>query len=628
MLTIVRNTTVVVVFVAHLLYAFGIFLRAGVPLCGLQYRAISLGLIFFLVFLIRPPFAKTKPQNQFFWYDAIFILITAAFTAYIVLAYWRYYAHVGLSMSTLETLLGVAAIVLTLETIRRTTGAAMVAVVLVFLLYTYFGKYIGGFFHASGSGFAEMSGTLWLSAFGMYGMVAGVTIDYVFPFLLFTSVLQVVGGGEFFRRLAFTLFGRARGYSAKTAIAMNLFFGLVSGSAISNVYLTGPLTIPLMKKEGYSPEYAGGLVCTAATASQITPPVMGIVAFVMADLLGIPYIKICMAAAIPAFIYFLSLYLIVDLDTARLGLRISQNDSEKTVPLTQTLLEGWHCIAAMAMLVFLLFTSRFSPALAVSLTSLALMFLAMFRKATRPGFRQIQDVVRGTATALVDIAPICAGAGLIMGAVGMTSLDFRISTELTAMAGGSAFGIWFFAALASLILGMGLPTLPAYIIVVLIIVPALTSVGFAPLVIHMFVFYFGLAAMVTPPICLAVYVAAPMAGSTIWRVGLSAIRLGIATYLVPFLFAYYPSLLLIGDIRDTAFRFVLTVIATGGLCFALARFGLTRANWGEVIIALAGACLLVLPDVPYGIIMGVGLLALVAMYQIMKWLRVRQCKTV
>lgn len=621
-MAIVRNTIIIIVFVSHLFYAFGIYLRAGVPLNGLQYRAISLGLIYFLVFLIRPPFGKT--QNRFFWFDGISILITAAFTAYIVFAYESYYAHVGLSMSALETWLGVVAILITLETTRRTTGAGMVAVVLVFLLYTYFGNYIGGFLHTFGMSIGEMSGQLWLSAFGIYGMTTGVLIDYVFPFLLFTSVLQIVGGSAFFQRLAFAMFGRARGGSAKTTIAMNLFFSLVSGSAISNVYLTGPLTIPQMLKEGYSRPYAGGLVSTAATASQITPPVMGIVAFVMADFLSIPYYKICIAAAIPAFIYFLSLYLLVDLDAARLGLHMSQDDSEKKVSLGHTLLEGWHCLAAIALLVFLLVDSRFSPGLAVSLTTLALLFLAMLRKSSRPSLKQLLDIARQTSVTLVDIAPICAAAGLIMGAVGMTSLDFKISTELTALAGGNTFGIWCFAALASLILGMGLPTLPAYVIVVLIIVPALTSVGFIPLVIHMFVFYFGLAAMVTPPICLAVYVAAPMAGSDMWRVGLSAIRLGRATYLVPFLFAYHPSLLFIGNMGDIVISFVVTVMATAVLCFAMTRFGLTHANWGEVIVGLAGACFLLIPGVPYGLLFGAVSLALVAVYQMMKWWRIRQ----
>jgi len=605
------------VFVFFFLYSFDAFHRMGIDLNNLQSAAIGLFLIFFMVF-IYCPLRKSKVPRTLPWYDIIFILLALTFSGYLVVRYNDYWLRMGQAQSSLEIALGIIAIICVLEVVRRTTGTIMLAVVGVFLLYAIFGDFAPGFFKTPGVSLGEMSGQMWLGGYGIYSVPVMVLLDYIFPFLLFSTCLVSVGGAEFFRRIAFTLFARFRGGAGKIAIVLNYFLGMVNGSTIANCYMSGPICLPRMKEEGFKDNYAGGLISTAANGAALAPPVMSFVAFLMAEFIGISYIQVCFAAAIPAFLYFLSLFLLTDLDAAKAGLRPSPMLEEERIPLTKAILDGWHIIVVLIILIWLLAGMFTTVRLAVIMASALLLLLGSLRKKTRV-FREMPSIVERTAGGLIAIGPISAGAGLIIGCLGLTSLDYKFSFELISFAGGNMLLVLLFAALACFVLGMGMPGVAAYIIVALIITPPLVTLGLPLIVIHMFVFYFSLTSMVTPPVCLNVYVVAPMVKSSIMRVGLSGTRLGIATYIIPFLFVFYPALLLVGKPLDVVFSLFICIIATVGLCFGMSRYGLVNASWLEAITALVGAALLIVPFGLWYKFVGGGLIATVLVAQIVKW---------
>ncbi len=621
----VGTFAVALTFVFHLLYSFGFFPRVGIFLNGLQMRAISLFLILFLVFIFTSQ-KKGLPRNTVPWYDVIFILVSLAFTVYIVWGYDYYWLYLGTARTTPEIVLGLMAIIIILETCRRTVGWAIVFVIVFFLLYTLFGNYALGFFKTPPTSIPQLSGGMWLGDFGIYGVAVGVILDYVFAFILFSTALQAVGGGEFFRRLAIGAFSKMRGGSAKIAVAMNYFFGMVSGSSVASVFVTGPLVLPEMEKEGFKPHFAGGLLAVAANGAQLAPPVMGIVAFVMADLLGMRYFQIVLAAAIPALLYFVSLFLFCDLEAAKEGLHPPPALAKERVPLMKILLDGWHIILSIGILIWLLGGMLTTARMAVVLVSVLLILLGLLRKQTRVNFRQLGRIAESTSKSLIGIGPICAGAGLIVGSIALTSLDYKFSVGLIGFAGGNLLLVLFFTALACFVLGMGMPTLPAYLVVALVMTPALLPFGLEPIMIHMFVFYFGLAAMVTPPVCISVYVVLPMVKTSFWRVAASAVRLGIATFIVPSMFMFQPGLLLIGSPLDIVSATVIAIIATAGLCFGLTRYGLVSANWLEAIAGIGGGILLFLPY-DWSFTAGASLLAAVVIFQVIKWLIKRRSTT-
>lgn len=628
----IGSCLLLIVFLFHLIYSVNGFDRLGMYLEAIQVRAIAFFLVSLTVFWFLPgPRGDTASKNRFRWYDYILLLVSLLFTAYIVVGWETYAVHLGHAMG-LEVVLGLAAILVTLELARRTVGWAMIFLAIACLIYYVFGNYVPGFFHTNGAGADMVSGQMWLNPFGIYGSLLAVVVDYVFPFMVFTFTLEVTGGALFFSDLASSLIHDVRGTAAKMTIILNYLVGFISGSAVANVYITGPIALPKLKKEGHSPAYAGALVAVAGTASQITPPVMGIVAFVMADMLRLSYIKVCLFATIPAFLYYLSLYLFSDLDQARLGLKssspaIGTESNDRRPDTKQVIKKGWHVVVALIVLVSFLAARTSSVRISVILSTAVLIALGLFRKETRINVNRLKLIVEGTSRSLIDMVPICAIAGIIVAVLGATSLDYKFSIGIISAAGGHLILILFMAALACGILGMGLPTLPAYLIVVMMIVPPLAKMGIAPICTHMFVFYFAMGAMITPPVCLSVYVVAPMVHESIWKVGLSAVRLGMATYIVPFMFIYRPGLLLQGGFLNILYAVIIAIVAIVGMCFGFSKYGLAPASRKESILALVGAALLFWNDARICAI-GWILVATIGVVQVLKFKRLSVQKVV
>jgi TRAP transporter 4TM/12TM fusion protein len=610
------------VFGYHLLYVVGFFEIGNLHLNAIQVRAISLISIGIIVLLGSPALKKRVLDKSYRILLALMGLVTCGY----ITARSADIMHRLGSPTGFEVVLGILAIVLVLELTRMSVGKGLVILTGFLLAYTLFASYIPGVFLAPSTSVKVLSGQTYLGLMGIFGVPLGVTIDYVFSFLIFGFAIQATGGVDFFSKLGNHLFGKMRGASAKAAILLNYFFSMVSGTAVGNVLVTGPLTIPQMRREGYSETYSGALISVAGTASQITPPIMGITAFVMADFLSMPYIMLCFAALIPAALYYLSLVLFADLESRRKDMQ-TVSATREAIPMRKLVMHNWHILFGFAVLVTLLVNRTYSVRLIVILSSALLMGAASFRKESRITFGKMRGLVKSTMNGMTLITPACGTAGIVIALLGLTAMDYRFSTLLSSLAGGHLILAMVFVTIACIILGMGLPTLPAYIVVVLLVAPAFMEFGIRPIVAHMFVFYMTLAAMITPPVCLNVFAVMPLVKSSMWPIGLTAVRLGMATFIIPVLFVYNPGLLLVGSVTTIVWALLTGILFIVALCFALARHGLINANWIETVTGLAGASLLFFPISGINMsakIMGIILMTIAILSQVLRWMKLRK----
>ncbi|MFH1125290.1 MAG: TRAP transporter fused permease subunit [Pseudomonadota bacterium] len=612
------------VFIYHILYATAFFETVGLFLNPMRTRAISLGLITLLAFATRAPM---KSRSLDLLYRIFAGLIILAGTGYIVFFYGLFGGRLG-SAEGYEVFLGLLTIVIVLESTRFTSGNAFVVVTIAFVLYTILGPYLPGFFQAPPTSITLLSGQIYLGLMGIYGVTTEILLDYVFGFLVFGYVFREVGGLTFFEEITRRMFRRSRGGSAKSAIVTNLLFGMVQGSTLAAVLITGPLTIPQMRRQGYREEHMGGLIAAAADAAQLMPPVMGVVAFVMADYLAVPYIKVCVAAFFPGFLYYLSLFISSHLWAKRRGIDLPSQEKERLPAFWRLAIQYWHCIAVFILLILLLASQATTIRLAIMISTGFLLAAGSVRKKTRPTLAALRGAVAVVTKNMVAIGPTCASAGVIIACIGMTSLDYKFSAELTEFAGQNMVLLLLVATVACMILGMGLPTLPAYIVVVLLVSPALQGLGLSPIVVHMFVFYMALAAMLTPPVCLNVYAVAPMVRSPMLKIALVAVVIGAARYVIPFLFVYRPGLLMVGSpgkiLEDVSIALVIIL----AISFAQSRYGFVQTTWLEIAAALVGAFLLFYPGggSASSFFFGALLLLLALISQVYRFFRLRSSK--
>jgi TRAP transporter 4TM/12TM fusion protein len=611
------------VFAYHLFYVVGLFEIGNLHLNAIQVRAISLVSIAIVVLITSPVFKNRAIDSS---YRVLLILVVLVTCGYITVRSGDILHRLG-SPTGFEVALGILAIILVLELTRITTGKGLVILTGFLLVYTLLASHVPGVFLAPSTSVKVLSGQTYLGLMGIFGVPLGVTVDYVFAFLVFGFAIQATGGVDFFTRLGKLIFGRMRGSSAKVAILLNYTFSMVSGTAVGNVLVTGPLTIPQMRKEGYSEAYTGGLISVAGTASQITPPIMGITAFVMADYLSMPYILLCYAALIPAALYYLSLVLFVDLEARRKNIQRPSPAAGEAIPLKKLIINNWHILFSFIVLVVMLVGRVFSVRLIVILSSVLLIAAASFRKESRINLEKLRWIVKNTVNGMTLITPPTATAGIIIALLGLTAMDYRFSTLLSELAGGNLVLAMVFVTIACIVLGMGLPTLPAYIVVVLLVAPAFMEFGITPIVAHMFVFYMALAAMITPPVCLNVFAVMPLVKATMWPIGLTALRIGMATFIIPVLFVYNPGLLLVGSPATILWAIFSGTLVIAVLCFALSQHGFTHANWIETVASLAGAFLLYFPISGLSFspkAIAVMILAIALLSQIIRWRKYRR----
>jgi TRAP transporter 4TM/12TM fusion protein len=443
-------------------------------------------------------------------------------------------------------LMSAALALLVLEGTRRMAGFSLVGFTLAGVVYAMVGHHLPGVFAARPVDFTRLLVYLSLDTNALLGASLQIAVVVVVPFILLGHVLGRCGGSEFFTDLARAWMGRYRGGSAKVAVAGSAFFGMISGSAVANVSAVGVITIPLMKRSGYPAQIAAAIEAVGSTGGQLMPPVMGAAAFLMAEVLQVPYVEVMVAAIIPAFLYYLALFFQVDVEAAKRG--IAGEPRERLPRLGAVLRSGWYFPIPFAVLVYALVMWNWPAEYAALAATAALiaLSLAFGYKGERVPVGKILSSVASTGGAVVDLILICAVAGMFIGILNITGLAFGLTLQLLAITGESLALMLLITAAMAIVLGLGLPTVGVYIIMATLIAPALVKVGVAPMAAHMFLLYFGIMSMVTPPVALSAFAAANIAGADVDKTGWTATRIGWAAYLVPFLFVLSPSLLMHG----------------------------------------------------------------------------------
>lgn len=436
--------------------------------------------------------------------------------------------------------------VLVLEGTRRMAGFSLVGFTLGGVVYAMLGHHLPGVFQARPVDFTRLLVYLNLDTNALLGASLQIGIIVVVPFILLGNVLGRCGGSEFFTDLARAWMGRYRGGSAKVSVVGSAFFGMISGSAVANVAAVGVVTIPLMKRSGFPAQIAAAIEAVGSTGGQLMPPVMGAAAFLMAEVLQVPYVEVMIAAIIPAFLYYLALFFQVDVEAAKRG--VSGEARERLPQLAAVLRAGWYFPIPFVVLVYVLVALNWQAEYAALLATGVLIAcsLAFGYKGQRVPVRDIVAAIVSTGSAVVDLILICAVAGMFIGILNISGLAFGMTLQLLAITGESLVAMLLVTAVMAIILGLGLPTVGVYIIMATLIAPALVKVGVTPMAAHMFLLYFGIMSMVTPPVALSAFAAANIAGSDVDKTGWTATRIGWAAYLVPFLFALSPSLLMQG----------------------------------------------------------------------------------
>ena len=570
-------------------------------------RAIHLTFGFLLIFLLYPTrqsWSKTK-MNPI---DVLFALAGACSAMYIVYNYNELVLRAGMNTET-DFIVALIGTVLVFEAARRVVGWPMIIVALVFLLYAFFGPYVPGIMAHRGVGLEEMFDHLFFTTEGIFGTPMGVSSTFIYLFILFGAYLEATGLGKFFIDLANAIAGWAAGGPAKVAVLSSGLMGTVSGSSVGNVAGTGSFTIPMMKKLGYRPAFAGAVEAAASTGGQLMPPVMGAAAFLMAEFVGVPYFDVVKAAVIPAMLYYIGVWLGVHYEAKKFGLKGTPRDQ---LPKFKDLfLEKGHLAIPLIVIIYLL-VSGYTP-MRAALAAIALSIIcACLRKSTRISFKQvIQGLIDGSKGVL-GVLIACATAGIIIGVVTKTGVGLKVATALLDLAGGKLLPAMFFTMITSLILGMGVPTTANYVITSTIAAPALIQMQVPVLAAHMFAFYFGIVADVTPPVALAAYAGAGIAGANPMRCGVIAAKLAIAAFIVPYIFVLAPELLMINATVFTITYSALTaIIGMWGVSMSMIGFCQNLLNTVQRIAFLIGGVCMIIPGT---LTDGIGIALIVATF--------------
>jgi TRAP transporter 4TM/12TM fusion protein len=583
-------------------------------------RSVHLSFAFALVFLLYPFRTKTA-VNRLRRQDYLVAAFAVCVGLYLTFNYTRLMETAG-DYTKLDMVVGVCGTLLTLEAARRAVGLPIVLVASSFLAYAYFGAYLPGFLSHRGYSIERIVSHMYYTTEGILGIPLGVSSTFIFLFILFGAFLEKTGIGKLFIDIADAIAGWAAGGPAKVAVITSALEGTVSGSSVANTVGSGSFTIPMMKKLGYRPEFAGAVEAAASTGGQIMPPIMGAAAFLMAEFLEVPYIEIAKAAAIPACFYFLGIFIEVHFEAKRCGLRGMSRDQIPRI--WSVLKERGYLFVPLIAIIYVL-TEGYTPTRA-ALVGLGLSVAAgMLRKATRMSLPEIFNALEAGARGALGVAIACATAGIIVGVVTLTGLGLKMANGLIELAGGHLLPTMFFTMITSLILGMGVPTTANYVITATMAAPALVLLGVPKLAAHLFVFYFGIVADITPPVALAAYAGAGIAKSNPFWTGVTASKLAIGAFIVPYIFVYNPAMVLIGTTPVLLAQNIVTASAgMFGVGVAMIGFCLAPMNWFERAWFAVGGLMLIHPGAltdAMGIVMlGAGLL--------LQWRKRRAAKTV
>ncbi len=552
-------------------------------------RSIHLSFAMLLGFILYP-MRRGKMDSKINALDIVLMASAVITSLYWVFNFKEIVYRVG-EITTMDFIIGIIGILTVLEATRRCVGYPVLILAVVSLLYCYFGSYFPGFFQHRGFSLDRIVRHMYLSTEGILGVPIGVVSTFVFLFLLFGAFLKRTGVGQFFNDFANALTGKAVGGPAKVAVISSALQGTISGSSIANVAASGSFTIPLMKKCGYKPEFAAAVEAAASTGGQIMPPVMGAAAFLMAEFTGIPYWSVALAAAIPAALYFTGIFISVHLEAKKLGLHGIVGEEIKSV---------WYVIKHRGVLfvpiivIIVTLSSGMTAMRAGLLGILSAILCGSIYKENRLKLKDYIEIFVEAGKTAIGVAVVSGAAGIVVGMVTLTGLGLKLGTGLVELAGGSLILTMVFAMISSLVLGMGVPTTANYVITSTIVAPALTTLGVPLIAAHLFVFYFGIIADITPPVCSAVFTGAAIAGSNTLKSGVTATRIAVGAFIIPYMFVLSPQLVLV----DATFLGLCRIIPTallGMFMLSSSTNGWMRCKtlWFERILLAVGGILLI-----------------------------------
>jgi len=552
-------------------------------------RGVHWAVLSTMVFLIYPLKAGTRTRSAL---DYVMAGLSTATGLYALVSWKRVAADAEVTNKT-DLVMGVLAIILVLEVTRRVVGKPLMLVGTAFLAYAYFGAWLPGYFGHRFYSLKRITAFLYSTTEGIFGVAMSVSATYVALFVIFGAFLENFGAGEFFVEASLALTGRFRGGPAKAAVMSSALVGTISGSSVANVVTSGTFTIPMMKRIGYKPWVAGAVEAIASTGGQIMPPVMGAGAFLMAEMINVPFADIMKAAVIPAFLYFLSAYVLVHLEAVKEHIPVLP--PSKRPSLRRTLVSRGYFLLTIAILTIAIIKGM-TPTKAVVLATASVLVLdLLFNRDRKTFLRRLYRSLESGTKAMITVAVACACAGIIVGVTGMTGLGLKFSHLVLSMSGESKILALILTMLASLVLGCGLPTTAAYIVLAAMAAPALVELGVPLIAAHLFVFYFGCISTITPPVALSSYAAAAIAKTEPGKVGWTAFKFAIVSFIIPFMWVYAPSLLMQGNGVEVLTTIVTSIIGVCSFAVAIDGYWLVSVSVLERVLADVGGLLLIYP---------------------------------
>lgn len=587
------------------------------PMPALLQRSVHVGVGFALIFLIFPA-SKKSSRQRVAWYDWAWFAFSFAGMAYLIYEYQDIVTSRGGMANQMDVIFSLITVICVLEGSRRITGWILPILAAIFLAYPFVSHmdFMPDRLLTRPYDMGDIFGQLFLKTEGLYSVAIGASVTFIFLFILFGAFLARSGMGQLFNDLALAIAGHKKGGPAKVAVISSGFMGSINGSALSNVVSTGAFTIPLMKKVGYHKDFAGAVEASASVGGQILPPIMGASAFIMAETTGLPYSTIALAALLPAILYYVGVIAQVHFRAGRRDLKGIAKDSLPAVK--EVLKARGHMLLPIVFLIFLLIRNvpvGYAAAYTIGFT----VIVSMLRPETRMSFNDILGALEDGARQSLAVMAACAVVGIIIGVVSLTSFGTVMTSSIVTLGAGSLFLTLVLTMLASMVLGMGLPSIPAYIITATMAAPALAGFDIPILAAHMFVFYFGIFANITPPVCLAAFAGAGISGGDPMKTGFLSLKLALAGFIVPFMFIYNPTMLMIDPtgLAVTAKEFplppiidIITVVVTsvtGVIALSSALEGYFRGSMNPLVRAILaiGALLLIYPEITTGIAGGV-----------------------
>ena len=569
--------------------AFHLYTAAFGTMPGIAQKSIHLGFLL-VIFYINAMVDSEKRWEQIFL--GIMALFALGGCAYITILDENLQLRAGIVYAS-DILFAILLIIAIFEACRRKMGNPLVIITLVFVAYAFLGKYIPGFLNQPGMTLKKFTSLVYLTTDGIFGSPLYASASYVVLFVLLGAIMSVSGIGDYMTNLATSLFGHMRGGPAKVAVVASGFFGSISGSPTANVIGTGTFTIPMMKKNGFEPEFAAAVEATASTGGAIMPPIMGSTAFIMAEMLGIPYTAVAKAALIPAILYFLAVLFGVDIYAAKHGLK---GIPRSQLPKVRSMLKQIYMLAPLIFLIFCMAVFNMTIVRSGLLTIIVTLVLVEINPKTRMTKEQWLQIPVQTVKSAVSVGIACAMAGIISGVIMGSGLGYRISSILTSVAGTSMLLLLVLTMVVSLIMGMGVPTTAAYLVLASLVAPTMIQLGIPPLAAHMFIFYFGCISSITPPVALAAYAGAGLAGCDPNKTGYKAFRLAFCSFLMPYLFDYNPVLLMEGGVLDILWSLVTALIGAYLLASGFEGFFFRWSlKWFERPLMILGAVMLIVP---------------------------------